>query len=113
MDNKDVEKSIEWIFRKLRKPPILWHLASSLTIATVGFLSKVITGNCIAAHFIRKKILLFISSFFVRISNVLNASNTLESEKEKTKTKRIGETKCKKMKVSLNICMKVFGTFQL
>lgn len=42
---KDIDKSIEWIFKKLRRPPFLWHLASSLTIATVGFLSKVITGN--------------------------------------------------------------------
>lgn len=41
----DIDKSIEWIFKKLRRPPFLWHLASSLTIATVGFLSKVITGN--------------------------------------------------------------------
>lgn len=42
---RQIDKSIEWIFQKLRRPTLMWHLASSITIATVGFLSKVITGN--------------------------------------------------------------------
>lgn len=42
---KELDKSIDWIFKRLRRPPLLWHLASSITIATVGFLSKVITGK--------------------------------------------------------------------
>lgn len=41
---KELDKSIDWIFKRLRRPPLLWHLASSITIATVGFLSKVITA---------------------------------------------------------------------
>lgn len=48
MDGKNaqnIDKSIEWIFHKLRRPTFMWHLASSITIATVGFLSKVITGK--------------------------------------------------------------------
>lgn len=57
---KNISKDIEWIFARLRKPPFIWHLASSITIATVGFLSKVITGTCNFNHlnvfisFIRK-----------------------------------------------------------
>lgn len=42
---KEIGREIDWIFKRLRKPPLLWHLASSITIATVGFLSKVITGK--------------------------------------------------------------------
>lgn len=47
---KELDKSIDWIFKRLRRPPLLWHLASSITIATVGFLSKVITGKVKVLH---------------------------------------------------------------
>lgn len=54
-NTKEIDRSIEWIFSKLRRPPFLWHLASSITIATVGFLSKVITGIVSIGIAMRKK----------------------------------------------------------
>lgn len=35
--------NMDWIFRKLRAPSLNWHFASSLTVAAVGLLSKIIT----------------------------------------------------------------------
>lgn len=55
--DQGIGKEIEWIFKRLRKPPLLWHLASSITIATVGFLSKVITGNEFNYPYIMKSFL--------------------------------------------------------
>lgn len=37
--------NIDWIFLRLRNPSKFWHIASTVTIAAVGFFSKFITGT--------------------------------------------------------------------